>query len=195
MVGDIMNYINRNPLIICICGKAGSGKSTVGDYFFNLFNEYGSKVIVSPYTKYLKKYISDITGNIVDNNYKPRDLLQNLSNELIKNIMHDKDFFVRREIEDINFYSYFFDVIIIDDVRFPREIEILKEKFSNVISVGIYRNNYDNNLTSKQKNDITETSLDNYNKYDYIINNDNINELKNRVKDIVLDIKRSENNG
>ena len=50
-----MNYINRNPLIICICGKAGSGKSTVGDYFFNLFNEYGSKVIVSPYTKYLKK--------------------------------------------------------------------------------------------------------------------------------------------
>lgn len=195
MVGDIMNYINRNPLIICICGKAGSGKSTVGDYFFNLFNEYGSKVIVSPYTKYLKKYISDITGNIVDNNYKPRDLLQNLSNELIKNIMHDKDFFVRREIEDINFYSYFFDVIIIDDVRFPREIEILKEKFSNVISVGIYRNNYDNNLTSKQKNDITETSLDNYNKYDYIINNDNINELKNRVKDIVLDIKRSDNNG
>ena len=190
-----MNYINRNPLIICICGKAGSGKSTVGDYFFNLFNEYGSKVIVSPYTKYLKKYISDITGNIVDNNYKPRDLLQNLSNELIKNIMHDKDFFVRREIEDINFYSYFFDVIIIDDVRFPREIEIIKEKFSNVISVGIYRNNYDNNLTLKPKNDITETSLDNYNKYDYIINNDNINELKNRVKDIVLDIKRSENNG
>lgn len=180
-----MKYVNKNPLIICICGKSGVGKSTVSEYFFKLFSDLGKKVIISPYTKYLKEYIFDITGTKVDDNNKPRDLLQDLSSELIKNIIGDNDFFVRRQIEDINFYSYFFDVIIINDVRFPREIDVLKEKYNRVISVGVRRDNYDNKLTSKQKNDITEVSLDNYNMYDYIINNDNINDLYNKVKDIV----------
>ena len=32
-----MSYINKNPLIICICGKARSGKSTVSSYLEKLF--------------------------------------------------------------------------------------------------------------------------------------------------------------
>lgn len=184
-----MKYVSRNPLIICICGKSGAGKSTIAGIIYRLFSNEGKKVILSPYTKYLKKYISDITGNSVDDNNKPRDLLQDLSNELIKDTLGDNDFFVRRQMEDINFYSYFFDVIIINDVRFPREIDLLKEKYSNVISIGVYRNNYDNSLTYKQKNDVTEISLDNYNSYDYIINNDNIIDLEKNVSDIINSIR------
>ena len=30
-----MEYINKNPLIICVCGKARSGKSTVSKYLEN----------------------------------------------------------------------------------------------------------------------------------------------------------------
>lgn len=185
-----MNYINKKPLIICICGKALSGKSTLSNYFYEFYKDNCLKVIVSPYTKYLKQYIYDITGNIVDDNNKPRDLLQNLSSELIKGILNNKNFFINRQIEDINFYSYFFDVILIDDVRFPNEIEVLKDNFDNVISIGVNREKYDNKLSFKEKNDITEVSLDNYNDYDYIINNNDNISLKDEVINIINNIEK-----
>ena len=184
-----MEYINRKPLIICIGGKAGSGKNTTGNYLSDLFANSGLKVIVSPYTKYLKQYIYDITGNMVTDDNKQRGLLQNLSSELIKGKLNNKDFFINREIEDIEFYSYFVDVIIINDVRFPREIDLLKNKFPNVISIGVIRKDYDNKLSFKEKNDITEISLDNYKDYDYVIDN-NDGSLKDKVIDIYKDIEK-----
>lgn len=185
-----MEYVDKKPLIICICGKARSGKSTVSSYLEKYFVKLNKKVIISQYTKYLKKYISDITGNNVTDDEKPRDLLQNLSSELIKGILSDKDFFIRRQIEDVKFYSYFFDVILINDVRFPKEISVLKNKFPNVYSIGVKRDNYEDDLTVKQKNDITETSLDSYNEYDFIINNNDINDLEKHVLNIFKDIRK-----
>ena len=183
-----MNYVNKNPLIICICGKARSGKSTISSYLEKLFVECNKKVIVSPYTKYLKKYIEDITGSSINEDKKPRKILQKLSSELIKGILNDNDFFIRRQIEDINFYSYFADVILINDVRFPREIDVLKRKYDRVISIGVKRNNFDSGLTIEEKNDITEVSLDNYNNYDYIIENNDFNDLDNIINKLFNDI-------
>ncbi len=184
-----MEYENKRPLIICICGKARSGKGTVSDYLFELFSKDNKKVIVSPYTKYLKKYIEEITGDVIDEDNKPRELLQNLSKDVIKGILGDEDFFIRRQVEDINFYSYFFDVVLINDVRFPKEIDVLKTKYDQVISIGIKRINYDDKLTDRQKNDVTEVSLDNYNEFDFVINNDNIDDLKKLVNDIYISIR------
>ena len=185
-----MEYINKNPLIICVCGKARSGKSTVSKYLEKLFISDNKKVILSPYTKYLKKYISDITGNDVTEDNKPRELLQKLSSDLIKGVLNNKDFFINRQIEDIEFYSYFANVIIINDVRFPREITSLKDKFNNVISIGINRSNYVSDLSLDEQNDITEVSLDNYKDYDYTIDNSNEISLENVVLDIVNDLRK-----
>ncbi len=185
-----MEYINRNPLIVCICGKARSGKNTVSNYFGDLFIKDNKKVIVSPYTKYLKKYIEDILGESITEENKPRDLLQNLSKDVIKGILNDEDFFIRRQIEDINFYSYFCDVIIINDVRFPKEIEVLRDKYDNVISIGIERNNFASDLTEEEKNDITEVSLDNYTEYDYVIENSDFDNLYDAVLEIFEDISK-----
>ena len=184
-----MNYINKKPLIICICGKARSGKSTVSKYLEDYFVKDLKKVILSPYTKYLKMYIGEVTGDSVTEDNKPRDLLQKLSSELIKGKLNNKDFFVNRQIEDVEFYSYFADVIIINDVRFPREIKVLKNKFSNVISIGVKREDYVSDLSISQKNDITEISLDNYNDYDYVIDNDNTS-LEKKVMDILDDLRK-----
>lgn len=185
-----MEYIKKEPLIICICGKASSGKSTVSKYLEDMFKSDNKRVIVSPYTKYLKKYISDVMGIIVDDKNKPRDLLQQFSSEIIKGELKDSDFFIRRQIEDINFYSYFMDVILIDDVRFPREIEVLKDKYLYVYSIGVERNNCVSNLTYEQKNDITEISLDNYDKYDYLIKDIDLNSLNKSLTYIVEDIRK-----
>lgn len=172
-----MNFKLRDPIIFCICGKAQSGKGLVAKYIEKEYKKNNYKVIISPYTKYLKQYISEITGKKIDDNNKPRDLLQQISSILIKGQLKNENFFINRQIEDLDFYSYFFDIIIIPDVRFPKEIEKLKERYKNVISIGIKRINYESCLTPIQKKDITEISLDNYKDYDYTLFNKDIERL------------------
>ena len=180
----------NNILIFCICGKAGSGKTFVGKYIHKKYSQKKYKVIISPYTKYLKQYIKEITGKSVTEKNKPRRLLQQLSSELIKGELGYKDIFINRQLEDISIYKYFFDIIIIPDVRFPKEIEVLKEHYNNVITIEVKRSNYDNGLTNIEKNDTTETSLDNYQKFDYILDNQGNTNLQNDVLNIIDNIEK-----
>lgn len=181
--------IRDNVLIFCVCGKAGSGKSLVGKYLYDFYTQNNYKVIISPYTKYLKQYIKEITGKDVDEINKPRAMLQQLSSKLIKGKLGYNDLFINRQLEDISIYKYFFDIIIIPDVRFPNEIEILKKNFDNVFSIGVKRVNFDNGLSLKEKNDVTEISLDNYKKFDYNIENYGNEKLKIEVLNIIDSIE------
>lgn len=184
-----MKFIKKEPMIILIAGKARSGKDTVANYLEQEFFQIGKKIVISPYTKYLKKYIEEITTESIDEENKPRDLLQQLSSELIKKKLNNPNFFLRRQIEDIKFYCYFMDVIIIPDVRFPEEIEEIRANFPNVIAIGVERKNYISTLTKEQQEDITETSLDNYTNYDYKIANTSQSELKQKTLEIFYKIK------
>ena len=189
-----MNFVRKKPIIFLIAGKAGSGKSTVAKIIESKYLEDNKKVIISPITKYLKKYIEEITGDIIDEVNKPRNLLQNISSEVIKKELGMKDFFINRLIEDLKIYSYFFEVIIVPDIRFKEEIEIIKNNFNNVISIGIERKNYHSTLSLKEQKDITEVALDNYDKYDYKIINDKKVELSLLVDDIIKKhIKKGDN--
>lgn len=191
-----MVFKNRNPIIILIAGKARSGKNTVSKILESEFIKEKKEVIISPYTKYLKEYIHNITDwNIEDEDNKPRDLLQKLSSELIKGKLGLENIFINRQIEDIKIYSYFKDVIIINDVRFPKEIDTIKNIFTNVVSIQVKRSNYISGLTKEQLQDVTETSLDNYNNFDYIIENDDIESLKEDTINIFKSLqKRGESN-
>lgn len=166
-----MEFQKREPIIILIGGKARSGKSTVSKYMEKEYIRQGVKVVVSPYTKYLKYYIEEIMGMKITEDNKPREMLQRISSDLIKGKLGDKDFFIRRQIEDISLFSYFVDVILVPDVRFPREIEEIRVRFSNVISIGVVRSHYDSDLTELQRQDATEVSLDDYQGFDYRIEN------------------------
>ena len=185
-----MEFKEKNKtLIFCLCGKAGSGKSFASECLFERYKKDNLDVIISPYTKYLKYFIEEITGvSIVESN-KPRVLLQHLSSDLIKSKLGYRDFFVRRQLEDISLYKYFFDIIIIPDVRFPEEIKVLKDHFTDVISIGVKRLNFDNGLTDEEKKDITETSLDSFEEYDYVIYNNGDDTFKSDILSIVEKIK------
>ena len=88
---------------------------------------------------------------------------------------------IKRVIEDIKVYSYFYDVIVISDARYIDEIELIKKEFNNVITIHINSNNC---ILNKH---ITETSLDNYNNYDYVIdNNGSVDELCLKVKEVLF---------
>ena len=141
------------------------------------------------YGSYIKNYamnISDWDGN---EDTKPRDLLQNLGTEVIRNKI-DKDFFIKRICDDIRVYSYYFDVIIISDARFPDEVLTPKKLFDNVVTVKVIRPNFETSLTSKEKAHSTETALDEFDDYDFkIVNDSTIDELNGKVFDMVKKVE------
>ena len=184
-----MKLFNHYPLIILIAGKARSGKSTLAEHLKNEYEKQNKKVLISPYTKYLKEYIENITEKEIEEKNKPRDLLQKLSSELIKKKLGYKDLFIKRQIEDINIYSYFKDIIIIPDVRFKEEIEIMKENFKDVVSIKIERKDFKTDLTLEQQQDITEVSLDNYNNFDYKILNQKETNLNKEAINLIQSIE------
>ena len=145
-----MQYSNRNPKIFILSGKAKSGKNLIADFIEEYYSD--KKCIQLSYAYYLKQYVKKITTWDGNEQNKPRDLLQSLGIDLIKKI--DDKLLIRRVMEDVQVYSYFFDVIIITDARLIEEIETPKSLF-NCITIRI--NKDDNNLTLEQKKHITET--------------------------------------
>lgn len=179
-----MNLREEESKIIILSGKARSGKDTSLEILKKKYEQNGLKVISLFYASYIKEYAKKISNWDGSDETKPRTLLQVLGTDIIRNTIDDK-FFINRIIEDIKVYSKFFDVIIIGDARFVEEIEDIKNNFCNVISVNIRRENKDL-LTKKEQLHITETALDNYENYDYVIeNNGTIEELERKLEEMI----------
>lgn len=163
-----MEFNKKNTKVYVLSGKAKSGKDAVSKIITNYYKN--KKCISISYSYYLKDYIKRITGWDGSEETKPRELLQQIGIELIRNKINDK-LFINRLIEDIEVFSYFYDIIIVTDARLIEEVEIPKQKLNNVVTIRINRENIDNNLTLKQKEHLTETALDNYSNFDYVIDN------------------------
>lgn len=170
-----------------IAGKARHGKDTVALAIRKAYE--GKKIINLGYSSYIKNYAMNISDWDGSEDTKPRDLLQNLGTEIIRKQI-DEDFFVKRICDDIKVYSYYFDVIIISDARFPNEILTPKKLFDNVVTVKVIRPDFDTNLTSKEQVHLTETALDEFNDYDFeIVNDGTIDELDSKVFDMVKKVE------
>ena len=165
-----MKLRSEDALIVIFSGKARSGKDTAMNIIREKYEKDNKKVINLQFSSYIKEYAKRISNWDGTDETKPRELLQELGTDIIRNKI-DKYFFINRIIDDIKVYSYFFDIIMISDARFPEEIDAVKKQFKNTISIHINRPNNDT-LTDRQKVHITETALDNYSNYDYIVNND-----------------------
>ena len=128
-----MQYSNRNPKIFILSGKAKSGKNLIADFIEEYYSD--KKCIQLSYAYYLKQYVKKITTWDGNEQNKPRDLLQSLGIDLIKKI--DDKLLIRRVMEDVQVYSYFFDVIIITDARLIEEIETPKSLFNCITITGM----------------------------------------------------------
>lgn len=175
-----MKLRSTEAKVIIIGGKARSGKDTIMSIIKKRYELDNKKVINLQISSYIKEYAKKISNWSGSDEDKPRALLQELGTDIIRKNIDDL-FFVKRIIEDIKVYSYFFDVIIISDARFPVEIESVKNNFKNTISIGVKRPNV-SVLTSKEETHATEVSLDNYNDFDFVIENDKgLEELEMKV--------------
>ncbi|MBQ2946761.1 MAG: hypothetical protein IJE04_02805 [Bacilli bacterium] len=178
-----MEFIKRNPKIFIISGKARSGKNEISKIIEKSYSN--KKCITISFGYYIKDYVKRISDWDGSEETKPRDLLQHLGIELVRNKIN-KRLFIDRILQDIEIFSYFYDIIVVSDVRLLDEITILKKIYPNSTSIRVVRNNYQNNLTEEQKNHLTEIDLDNYNDFDYIIENDD--KLEEKVIKILSEV-------
>ena len=184
-----MNLINTEPTIFLICGKARHGKTTTGNFMREYYESNNKKVANTLIALYLKTYAEKFFGWDGNPETKPRELLQQLGTEIIRRKLNKENFFIDRTVEDIEILKHFFNVIIIDDIRFPLEINKIKENYNNVYAINIIRPDFDSDLSSEQKKHATETALDNYDGYDYtIINDADLETLRNKVVNIIEEV-------
>ena len=171
--------------VYVIGGKAKTGKNTFGEYLREELKKYGYKPcilhITEPLYSYARNYF-DWNGN---ENDKPREFLQKMGIEIIRDKMDKKDFLLNRLFEDIEILSNFFDTFIIVDARLVREFEIIKERYDDVVTIKINRKMNQSALTIDEQNHITELEVDLYKDYDYIIENHAIEDLEKASVEII----------
>ncbi len=179
-----MEINKRKPTIYLIGGKAKHGKDTFSSFLKEVYESNGKEVIVTQLSKYIKYYAREMTGWNLTEEDKPRELLQQLGTNVIREELGKDDLFINRMIDDIDVYSCFYDAVIVSDVRFKKEINDIKKVHPEAISIRMFRPNFDNGLTEEQKKHKTEIDLDDFDGFDEEIINTTFDNLKEDAKRI-----------
>ena len=115
-----------------------------------------------------------------------------MGTELIRQELNMPMYFIDRLTENIKILEKYYDVFLVTDVRLPIEIETIKERFKNTVSINITRVGYESELTDTEKVHCTELALLNYKKFDYEITNETLSKLEEDVKNIVSEVEKNE---
>ena len=162
--------------IICLSGKQYSGKDTVAKIILNEFKTF-KRIGIGDAIKieYGKKH--NLTYEEIDSNKgKYRTGLIELGN-YGRSI--NPDFWLKKII-DMN------TDIIVPDVRLLHEAEVFKSAGAYLIRVEASFDTRNKRGVITNINDSTETELDNYKEFDYIINNDsNYDDLVKNSKPLI----------
>lgn len=181
--------------IFIISGKSGSGKDTIANIMRELYEENGFKCITLHYADLVKFYCTKYYNWNGEKDVAGRTLLQMVGTDMVRHKF--PDYWAETIAKFLAAATNDFDYAFIPDARFPNEIEIVKKYNPNITKViKIERYNEDGtlyvnpNFTERQKLHPSETSLDNYEDFDYIIENYNLDELTNSAKVIIENCRR-----
>ena len=157
--------------IFLLVGKAESGKDLLGSYMKTKYDFKGDSACILHITTPLYEYARNYFSWNGDMREKPREFLQEMGIEVIRNTLHKDTFLVDRLCEDVDILKHYFSTFIITDGRLVSEFNLLRERFPDIKIIHVIRDNYDNKLSEKERGHITETDIENYTNYDYVIKN------------------------
>ncbi len=169
-----------------ICGKARAGKDTFAKLIKQEEEKNSKKVCILKLTAPLYRWAEDYFNYDKEKDEKPRELLQTIGYDILQLKLKKKDFLLDYLITTIEVLDDYYDVGLITDGRLVHEIEVLKEKYPNIKTI-LLTNKKDNKLTNKEKNHQTEIDLDDYQDFDYIVENKDMESLKQEALKIVED--------
>lgn len=148
--------------IICISGKAHSGKDTAAVMIKRTLENNGCSVLVTHFAdllKYVCRAYFDWDGKKDD---VGRSLLQYVGTNRVRAV--DPDFWVSFVAKLLKIFHDEWDYVIIPDCRFPNEYEYLRDSGfgGDVHLVRIERPEDDGGLTAVQVRHPSETAMDSY---------------------------------
>jgi len=163
----------NKTLVILLSGKAGVGKSFFAKQFKELFKIKGLNVAVCSLALGIKEIAYKYMGWDGNKDEKGRKLLQTLGTDVGR--AYNPDCWVNYLLYHLENSSDFpYDVIIIDDWRFPNEHDVFAESILyNPVKIRMHSATSLSYLTHECENHISENALpedDSY--YNYIIVND-----------------------
>lgn len=153
--------------VICISGKAQSGKDTFAAALAEGFKKRDKRVLTVHFADFLKFFCKQYLGWNGEKDEYGRALLQRMGTDVFRKNYHDC--WVDIMIGLLRGCKSEYDYVLIPDTRFPNEIDKLvafakrKGDFAEgVTAIRIERPDFDNGLTTAQKSHPSETSLDDY---------------------------------
>ncbi len=172
-------------MIYLIAGKIKVGKDVVGNIIKDEYEKLGKSTVIVSISGPLKDYAMKYFGWDGKEETKPRELLQTLGTEVIREKLGKDDFLIDRVSDDIDILSLYFDNIVITGIRRKDEILKLKKKYPNTRSILLIRDVDYSYLPEKERNHYTEKDLDGFEDVDYIFNNLTVEEEKNKIISII----------
>lgn len=169
--------------IICISGKAQHGKTTTANLMKKYLEDRDENVLVASYAGLVKYVCKTFFGWDGKKDDAGRALLQYVGTDIVRK--RNPDYWVTFLVGIVDFFEDEWDYIIIDDCRFPNEIEEWRDWGYNVYHVRVNRNGFASSLTSKAQSHESEHALDNVVPDFEIDNSGSITDLKETVDDMM----------
>jgi len=151
-----MDKMYGKTLVFLISGKAGVGKSTFGKIVYNIYTEIGKRAITVPFASGIKR-VCKVLGWDGEKDEKGRRLLI-----AVGQVLREYDVNTWAKIAEMEIHDTLipYDVVIIDDWRFPNEMEFMEGSPEyEVITVRINSSSREMLKDTEFYNDISETSL------------------------------------
>ena len=170
--------------IILISGKAEAGKTTAANIIKYYLCGIGKRAAIVPYGQYVKDTAKMIFGWDGQKDENGRQLLQWWGTDVVRK--KNENFWVNTVMRLAAVLDGEIDYLIIDDCRFPNEIDLWKDEYG-YLTLRIERPGHENALNDEQRKHPSETALDDY-VFDITISATDFKELKEAIYEQVLPI-------
>ena len=154
--------------VLGISAKAQHGKDTAAGFIKEYLESTGSRVLITHYADLVKFVCTKFFNWDGKKDEKGRTLLQYVGTDVISS--QQPSYWVDFIISILKFFENEWDYVLIPDCRYPIEATRMAENFDTVI-LRVERPNFESGLTDKQKQHVSETSMDTYH-FDAIIRNE-----------------------
>ena len=154
--------------VLCISAKAQHGKDTAASIIKEYLESCGKRVLITHYADLVKFVCTNYFNWDGQKDEKGRSLLQYVGTDVVSS--QQPAYWVDFIISILKFFEKEWDYVLIPDCRYPIEATKMIENFYTTV-LRIERPNFESNLTLKQKQHQSETSMDNYH-FDAVLYND-----------------------
>ncbi len=162
--------------VICISGHAQVGKDTTASLLKPMLEADGYRVLITHYGDLLKHICKSFFNWDGEKDERGRGLLQYIGSDVIRR--QKSDFWVGFVADILEMFNDRWDYVLIPDVRFPNEVDYLKQHGFDVTHLRVLRPGFESPLTKEQQNHPSETALDKVLPDMYIPNGGTLDDLR-----------------